>query len=62
MNRARKADHAARTWERLVYSKVKITRLYDYQTWQTHFMRNSQGAQRSVGFLFLIVLLIIIII
>ena len=37
MNRPRNADHAARTRERFVYSLVKITRLYDYQTWQTHF-------------------------
>ena len=35
MNRARNTDHARRTCERFVYSKVKITRLYDYQTWQT---------------------------
>ena len=32
MNRARNADHAARTCERFVYSITKITRLYDYQT------------------------------
>ena len=25
------------------YEAVKITWLYDYQTWQTHFCRNSQG-------------------
>ena len=50
MNRTRNADHAARTRERFVYSIVKITRLYDYQTWQTHFWRNSRGAQRFVGF------------
>ena len=35
VNRARNADYAARTCERFVYSIVKITRLYDYQTWQT---------------------------
>ena len=40
VNRARNADHAARTCERFVYSIVKITRLYDYQTWQTRFWRN----------------------
>ena len=28
----------------------KITRLYDFQTWQTHFGGNSRGAQRYVGF------------
>ena len=32
-------------------STVKITRLYDYQTWQTHLSRNSRGAQRFVGFI-----------
>ena len=37
MNRARNADHAAIKCERIVYSIVKITRLYDYQTWQTFF-------------------------
>ena len=37
VNRIRNADHAARTCERFVSSIVKITRLYDYQTWQTHF-------------------------
>ena len=31
-------------------SIVKVTRLYDYQTWPTHFLRNSRGAQRYVGF------------
>ena len=50
MNRARNADHAARTCERFVYSIVKIKRLNDYQTWPTHFCRNSQIAQRIVGF------------
>ena len=33
MNSARNADHAARTCRRFDYSIVKITRLYDYQTW-----------------------------
>ena len=50
VNRARNTDDAARTCERFVYSTVKITRLHDYQTWQTHFSRNSRGAQRFVGF------------
>ena len=50
MNRARNTDDAARRCERFVYSTVKITRLHDYQTWQTHFSRNSRGAQRFVGF------------
>ena len=35
VNRARNVDQAARTCERFVYSIVEITRLYDYQTWQT---------------------------
>ena len=51
VNRARNANHAARTYERFVYCRVKITRLHDYQTWQTHFWRNSRGAQGFVGFL-----------
>ena len=37
VNRARNADHAASTCKRFVYSVVKITRLYGYQTWQIHF-------------------------
>ena len=32
----------------LLYSKIK--RSYDYQTWPTHFFRNSRGAQRFMGF------------
>ena len=31
-------DQVARTYERFVYSIVKTTRLYDYQTCQTHFL------------------------
>ena len=38
-----------------VYSIVKITKCYNYQTWQKHLLRNSRGAQRYVG-VFLIVL------
>ena len=53
MNRARKAYKTARTCGRFVYSTVNITRLYDYQTWQTlSFLRNTRGAQRYVGFFF----------
>ena len=33
-----------------VYSIVKITRLYDFQTRETHFLRSSQGAQRHMSF------------
>ena len=55
VNRARKANHVARACERFVHFIVKITSLYDYQTWRRHFMRNSRGAQRYVGFFFLIV-------
>ena len=36
--------------ERFVYSVVKITWLYDYQKWRTHFSRNSRGAQRFMVF------------
>ena len=35
---------------RKVYYIVKITRCSDYQTWQTHFLRNSEVAQRYVVF------------
>ena len=50
MNKARNTDHVARTYEMFIYSIVKITRLNDYQTRQTHLLRNSRGAQRYVGF------------
>ena len=56
VNRAQNADQTAKVCERFVYSRVKMTRLYDYQTWHTHFCRNSWGAQRLVGFYFLVVL------
>ena len=36
MNSARNANHAARTFDRFVSSIVKITRLPDWQTWQTN--------------------------
>ena len=49
-NRARNADHAARTYERVVYFIVKITRLYEYQKSQINLLRNSRGVQRYVGF------------
>ena len=39
----RNADHAARGCERFDYSIVKITRFYDYQTWQKQFWINSWG-------------------
>ena len=35
MNRACSTDQAVRTCEKFVYSIVKITRLHDYQMWQT---------------------------
>ena len=37
VNRARNADHTTWTCERFVSSIVKVARLYDYQTWRTHF-------------------------
>ena len=49
-NRARNAKHTAGTCEMFVYSIVKITRLYDFQTRETHFLRSSQGAQRHMSF------------
>ena len=37
VNRARNADHAEGLIERFVYFIVRITRLFDYQTWRTLF-------------------------
>ena len=48
MNSVQNSDHAARTYERFVSHIVKLT-ISDYQTWQTHFLRNSEVAQRFVG-------------
>ena len=45
VNRAR---NAARTCERFVYSKVKITRPYDYQTWRTYLFEKVYGLVTSV--------------
>ena len=46
VNRAR---NAARTLcERFVYSKVKITRPYDYQTWRTYLFEKVYGLVTSV--------------
>ena len=42
--------HTPRVCEQFVYYTVKITRLHDYQTWETHFWRNSQEVQSFVGF------------
>ena len=40
----------SRTVRNVCSFKIKITRLYDYQTWRIHFVRNSRGAQRFIGF------------
>ena len=56
MNGARNADHTAWTHERFVDAIVKITRLYDYQTWQTHFLRFTRFAKVRGLIFFLIVL------
>ena len=57
MNSAQNADQGARTCGRFVYSIVKITRFYYYQTWLTFVWEiYLQGAQRFVGFFLLIVL------
>ena len=45
VNRARKVDYAARTCERFVHCITKITRLYDYQTWQTYFEKFTRCAK-----------------
>ena len=49
MNRARNADHAARTCERFVYFIVKITSVWLSNMADT-LLKNSRGAQRYVGF------------
>ena len=59
MNRARNADQAARTCERLAYSIVKTTRLYGYHTL---YMGNSRGAQRYVGFVVVVVVVVVVIV
>ena len=45
----KRRSHSENTWKVFI-SIVKITRLYDSQTWQTHFWRNLWGVQRFVGF------------
>ena len=50
VNRARNADHAARTCERIIYFIMKMTRLHDIHALQTHFLRNSRGVQRFMDF------------
>ena len=52
MNRSRNADHAARICEKFVYSIVKKTRLYDYQTWQTHYFEEFTGCAKFSGAFF----------
>ena len=39
----------SRIGERFVYLVLKIKRFYHYQTWLTHFVRNSRDAQMYVG-------------
>ena len=56
MNRARNADHAARTSERFVYSMVNRTRVYDYQICQTYFLSSQELRKGLWAFYFLIVL------
>ena len=51
---SKNTDHTARTWERFVYSIVKITRLYDYQTWQ-HIFGEIRGVRKGLWAFFLIV-------
>ena len=53
MNRAGNADQAARTCERFVYSILKITRLYDYQTWRTRLSEKLARCAKVYGLLFL---------
>ena len=50
VNRARDADQAARACEIFVYSAVKVTRFFDYQTWQTYAWEISCVSQRYLCF------------
>ena len=59
MHRMTRTEHETQITQR-EHAKVcsfYITRLYDYQTWQTQFLRNSRGVKRNMVFFFLIVLL-----
>ena len=51
MNRARNAT--VRIFEMFVYSIIKITRLYDYQTWLTHFFEKFERCAKVCGLFFL---------
>ena len=48
VNRARNPDQVARACERCVYSIVKITRLYDYKTWQKHFFFRNHEVHKGL--------------
>ena len=56
VNRERNTVQTARAYWTFVCSVVKITRLYEYQTWQTRFCGNSRDAQRLMGFFLLTVI------
>ena len=56
VNWARNADHAETGCEGFVYSKVKITKFYDYWTWQTHLFRIDELRKGLWVFVFFIVL------
>ena len=43
------AQNAARTCKSFVYSIVKITRLYDYQTWRTYCFRKFRRCAKVYG-------------
>ena len=51
-SRSREQYHAARTCKRFVYSVVKITRLYDCQTWPTHFLEKFTRCAKVCGSFF----------
>ena len=53
MNRAQNADHEVRMCESFVYRIIKITRLYDYQAWQTHVLEKLTRCAKVCGLLFL---------
>ena len=51
MNIARNADQVARKCKRFVYSVVKITRFYGYQTWPTCWFKYAKACVCGLFFL-----------
>ena len=53
MKRAWNANHAVRTCERFFYSIVRMTRLYDYQTWHRHILGENDEVCKGLWAFFL---------